>query len=724
MHFRKGHHELSVMEAVDNLSHMAELDLTAPVEKVESKGLTEEQLKERLSALSWHDPEYYAYNKERIKETFEALLKYLKEIYEKDKGHMREEQMQRGIQAMMLLAGEAAQKVDHCTGIFKGEKVTELKAFKELQHFYLTKVVQRFHILPEVEEKWNEEWGAGQVSEMKEAPLRDLDAVRRDREYELFLVRQTDGTAFFNRPLLHHMQLVGQFDKLLADPTMEDPFLRIEMIADREAMSHAKEILNAAGPHIDEFYKQALKFKRVDFVASIQKALMALMMAADSRRLIQNVVGKHCLNYFQDFQIYLRKALNSAEYQKLASHPEEYSEGFLQSVYSLCHVLCALQFLKIGSRQEMVLFIHGLIGRGRKGSVTQGQTSSPLALWNNLRDKDDSLRFYLRQSPNGPLMKTIQLFKEAEQLSGFDPLSLQNQPMQLYKVSGEGLHLSCLRIPSPTVQEHIHKAEVAQEFYGFLRSLTAKKMDQRHLLINLQDRTSWQEHARCFVLEEIQNAPEFRHVLVEATLPKNTEFYFQSGMYIEWDDAPEFLKQLKDQVISKEECGFYFPKELHSKEFAAFVDTAIKTVHSVFFGSKERLLHKNRLDFIEIFYLLLALKLIDLCKPDTLSFTCKDGVDTSTAAAAGLYALLRMANGPAEWTKQEKDFLLWMLYAPSLSVRERPIDSMRFDRMASALAVIAAELEARHRKTVEGCAHLFKLPFFEGFKVQEASEQE
>jgi hypothetical protein len=82
-----------------------------------------------MHLLSWHDPEYHKYNQDRIRETFQALYKYLNDLYEKDKGQLRDEETQRGIQAMMLLAGEAAQKIDNFTDIFKqeGESVTALK---------------------------------------------------------------------------------------------------------------------------------------------------------------------------------------------------------------------------------------------------------------------------------------------------------------------------------------------------------------------------------------------------------------------------------------------------------------------------------------------------------------------------------------------------------------------------------------------------------------------
>ncbi|MBS0604347.1 MAG: hypothetical protein JSS60_04825 [Verrucomicrobia bacterium] len=725
MQFRKGHPELSVLEAVDNLSHMAELDLTVPEEKIKPAELTEEQISERMHALSWHDPEYYAFNRERVKETFTTLLKYMKDLYEKDKGHLREDLTQRGIQAIMLLATEAAQKIDNFTDIFKGEKeaesVTELKEFKELQHFYLTKVVQRFQTIMESEEPWQEEWGTGEIPDTATAALRDLETVRRDKEYELFQNRKEDGTPYFNRNLLRHMQLMGQFDVLLADPTMEDPFMRIQMILDRDAHLASKEILHLAAPYIDEFYKEALKFKNIPFVASINKGLMALMLAGNNRNLMQNAVGKYALNYYTDFHYYLRQALASLEYRKFIANPPDLSEGFLHSVMNLSHVLCTSFFLKVGSRKDMVAFIHMLIEKGGRGSATQSQTASPLSLWNNLRDQDDSIRYLLKQYPNGPLMKTLKLFREDFQMKGFDPIAQLNQPSQLFTVASNEMHISCIRIPSPTSQLNTAKAEIVDEFCGFIRSLASVKRNQRHLLINLQDRTSWLDHARCTAIEEIQKNKEFKGTLMVVTLPKNTDFYMQSGAYIEWDDAQEFMKLVKEQVESGELCGFYFPPEIDQKELIKFTGEAIKTVHAVFFAGKDRLVHKNRLDFIEIFYQLLTLKVIQDFKPDTLSFTCKDAVDTGAAASAEMFAFLRMMNDPSHFTKEEKDFLLWMIYAPALAVRERAIDIHRMNRMLSALSIVNAELEAHFAETVAACGKLYTIPFFEGVKVKEVS---
>ncbi len=726
MLIRKGQEEISVMEAVDNLSHMAEIDLTAPIKGLNVQELTEEQISEQMQTLSWHDPEYFVYNRERVKDTLTAVFKYLKSLHEKDKGQLRDIDTQKAIQAIILLVNEAAEKLDKYTEMFKGPQkagsVKELKEFKDLMHFYQTKVFQRYQTIPETEEKWKDEWGTETEEELldiKRKGLKDLETVRRDNEYELFFITKEDGRPFFHRNLLRHIRLVGQFDELMIDSTEEDPFLRIKVMQDRDLHHAAQHILHVASPYVDDFCKEALKHRDMEFAACISKSLMALMLASNPRNLMQNSAGKSAISYYADFHFYLRQALASKEYNRFVSFPPSHSERFFNALINLTHVLCTSFFLRVGSRRDMVGFIHHLIERGGKGSIVRSQTSSPLSVWNQLLDSDQEIRHLLKQFPNGPLMKTVDAFREEVEIAGFDPVAQENISCQLFTIVNDDMHISCVRIPSPTGQTVINKASVIEEFMGFLRSLSAHGRGQRHLLVNLQDRTSWQEHARCVAIEEIQKSAEFADSTAIVTLAKNTDFYWQSSHYLHVNEADAFIQQFKEQIASEEQCGFHFPQGINKEELMAFADKTMPLIHREFFGSKPTLLRKNRLDFIEIFYNLFVLKIIELYKPDTLSFTCKDGVDTSAAASAELYAFLRLMNDGPAWKKEEKDFLLWMIYSAALTVRERAIDIQRFNRLVSSMETVGAELEAHHDKVVSTFSKLFKLSFFKEVKVKE-----
>lgn len=703
------HEGLTILEAVDILSSMAEL---------ESHGeLIEEPVGDHPS-LQWLDPHRAEENRERVKETFRVLNRYLHHMYAKEKTHLKDPETQKGIQAIMLLAGEAAQKVDKFTTLFQDSLTTRLPEYQELQQFYLSKVIKRFHEAIEKEESWQKEWSTLEpdVLDSQRKGLKDLEAVRRDQDYELFYIRKEDGRPFFNRNLLRHIKLVGDFDETVHDPEGEDPFLKIKLIQDREMHVSAKEILHAVAPYMDEFYIEALRYKEMRFVSDLSKALMALMLASNPHNLMENTNGKSALRYFADFHVFLRSALDSDEYRKFVATPPELSEKFSLILMNLSHALCRFFFLRAGTRKEIVAFIHRLIERGSRSAA--GEEKS---IWNLMVKEDESIRNVLKRFPNGPLLKTLDVMREGEDKEGYDPFMQGNLPCQLFNFAYGDSHVSCLRIPSPTKQEYINEAQVVEEFKGFLRSLTLKMSGQKHLLINLQDRTSWQERARCLALEEMQKEAEFSKSLAVVTLAKNTDFYHQTATYQSLNQADLFIEQLKEQIAGAEECGFYFPPQLKKSDLTHFAAQAAAFIHRFFFEGKETLSRKSRIDFIEIFYYLLVMQLVEWTHSDSFSLTCKDAIDKGEAMSAGLFSFLKMLSGNSQWSKQDKDFLLWMFYSPAFLIRERAIDAGEFNRTVSGLSQAEQSLKVHKQAFLEASDKLFTTPIFSDLKVQELS---
>ena len=126
MRMRKQNEGLTVMDAVDNLSHIVELDLSAPLEKGKIQALSEEEMKEHMETLSWYDPEYFVYNREKVKETFRALHQYMKDLFQKDKGKLKSVETQKALRAIMLLASEAVEKLDAFTKLSQDKKVASV----------------------------------------------------------------------------------------------------------------------------------------------------------------------------------------------------------------------------------------------------------------------------------------------------------------------------------------------------------------------------------------------------------------------------------------------------------------------------------------------------------------------------------------------------------------------------------------------------------------------
>jgi hypothetical protein len=189
---KKKRGRITVLEAVDNLSHLADLD-------VEKKEETE-----------WTDPAKLQENQDAIRETFRTLTAYLQHLYQKERDELGYPQMQKGIQAMMQLAGEAVEKVGKYTKLFKGTHAQEgaIPEFKQLQQFYLSKVFSKVK-QEKGKESWEEE-GTENLEEERKA-LKDLEAVQQDDEYELFFIAQEDGTPFFHPPASPPYPHGGQF---------------------------------------------------------------------------------------------------------------------------------------------------------------------------------------------------------------------------------------------------------------------------------------------------------------------------------------------------------------------------------------------------------------------------------------------------------------------------------------------------------------------------------
>lgn len=689
--------ELSVMEAVDELSRMAEIDHSLSGAELEGKEIKQE----------------------KVKQTFRVLHNYLKHLYEHDKGHFEDAHTRQGVQAIMGMASEAAQKIDRFTVLFKGAHgeggIQELKEFQDLQQFYLTKIMKKFEATLASEEAWQAEWGGQEVDllDIQRRGLKDLETVRRDKEYELFFIRKEDGRPFFNRNLMRHIKLVGEFDETLGDPTGEDPFLKIKPIEDGQLHAGARQLLEETRPLVESFFKEALKYKDNAFVTGLGKSVMALYLAANPRNLMQNTQGKSALLYFADFQMYLRLALQAPEYTEARETPAEQMDPFMVTALQLAHRLSAQFFLRRPKRAEAAALLLKLLEKAVQHKPLSREGKNPLWLWNSLLDDDEKLRNLIKRYPNGPLMKTLDAVKEAEGLRGFDPIIQDNLPYSLFKVEGGVIATEFLHLPAPVSQKHIDKVEIVEEFQAFLRGLAQKGKKEKLLLINLQDRTSWQEHARASALEGLQKSAEFTGHLIVITLPVNTDFYNQSENYENLDDAKIFIDQLLEQVASGEECGYYFPQALAGKELNSFAKKCSETIHQCFFGEKKQLTRKNRLDFIQLFYLFLTLYLIEKIRPDFASFTCKDAIDTGAAMSSAMFSLIKILGKSPEWTEKDKDLLLYLLYAPSIMVRERAIEKTCLHRFVSGLSLVQAEVEAQGAKLCKNLNKLFNEPIFD-----------
>lgn len=690
--------ELSVMEAVDILSNMAEVDLKASIELEDTEN--EEELP---TEINWRSPKEALGNEAVVRETFRVLHRYFQNMVRNDRNILKDVEKMRGVQAIMLLAEEATQKMDKFAAIYpdRFKAISKLKEYTDLQKYYRQQMLKQMSMPPEEVEDWENDF----VSvESQKRGLQDIEAVRKDQYYELFFIKNENDKPYFNKSLLRHIRLIGNFDDLITKVEGEDPLMQMRELLDRELHQGAKEALRLAAPYIDTFYTQGMKLKEKPFAGSLNKAVMALRMAANPKNLIENQSFKSCLEYYGDFHRFLREAMIAPGYRK-AITKESPEDPFTHSMILLTHALCCYFFLRIEPVKEGIGLLHRMIDRGEEMREIKGKKKD---LWERILDEDESIRYLLKHFPNGPLMRTLDAFREDEEHEGWDPLAHGNFPSQLFAFSSGPLHISVLRIPCPVKQAYINLAEPVEEFHGFLRFYQHEMKKDKHLLINLQDRTSWQEYARCKAMEKLCLKADYYNTFYLLGLPKNTSFFVQEQEYAQMSGAPVFMEQFKQQILSGMECGFFLLEAIKKEDIENFIDESFKVIHDCFFDGNTTLKRIERLNFIEIFYTLFTLKIVDICKIDSVSFTCKDAVDTGMMQTGAFWGIIRLLSSEKPLSKEEMDFLRWIFYNPALLIRERAINDARFKRAILAIEVVHKAANSNYTGVIRELNRLYK----------------
>ncbi len=683
-HEKNLNHGISLMEAVDTLSAIADLDL--------NKKLEDEAFTEKLQKVTSYGGQI---DIPAVKEIFKTILTHLKNLYVDESNYVNDEKKNERVKTIMILVGEAATKLDKMTDVFhlKTKSIHDLKEYKQLQEFYITRIAKK------IDEGMLGRWILGiqgrqelELSKREGSPKNlhanhvfiDLEGVKKDSEYELFFIRKEDGTRFFNPKLIRSIKLVCDFGSYFKGDRRDDPFADIQLLIDRSFHVSAKNMVNQLNPAMHRFYHEAATHQHNEMVLILHKAFIALMLCANSKNLLRNDPIKSCLEYFSDFQFFLRSALSTREYQRLLAYPEQKTNTLNTCLIDTMQTLMYAFYLSKPGLADMISFIENLIHEAvhEQSSEHEEAAKKSKQLWNHLASDYAAMSKLMRRHPSGHLQKILKLVEEGN-YKFFDPLIQHNIPMELMHLYCNDLKIINMRTAAPVYQEQIQKVMITEEFKTFVKSLAQR--EDKLLMINYQDRTSWREHARAKALEDMQNNPEFKNCLSVVTLAKDTEFYNQDAPYDKDNRASDFIMHFREH-LKDESSGFYFPKEIFKKILGSFTDETMKIVHNYFFQSKNVLTKDQRLDFIEIFYFFLELKILSCLKPNIISLTCKDGVDISSAENLKVTAFLTILN-QEKYSENDLELMNLMIYGAPLMVRERLMLPDRFGRVLSAIKV-------------------------------------
>lgn len=556
-----------------------------------------------------------------------------------------------GIVSILELTAQAAEKMDGYLSFRFGKGEISLRegpSFLSLQRIYQENVAK----------------------DPGEGDLWDRERLREDLEYEMFFLKDPEGFPYFSSEMVREMRIRAEFSATGAS-FEEDPFLQVQAMWDREAQGSAAYMLQMEKKSILLFYQRKKEWFSLEWGEEIHKAILALFLAANPHNLVSEAKGKHCLQYFADFLTFLRSALRSREYLEdphAFSWLREVTLGLSRAFFTHPSTI----------RQEMIGLLHRSMRKGEELAPTVRRGSSPLE---EVAYQDEKLRFLFARFPSGPLLRLLDLLQQGEtgEEEGFDPVLQGNYPHLLWeKKIGKNV-VQFLKIPSPTYQLHIQKADVVPEFRAFLSSLDSSSS---HLLVQLQDKTSAQEFARVKALDLLQKNVEFRAKLQILTLPKSTSFYHQKEEYLHCPSSEVFFRQIEEQIEGEDSTGFGFPSRFGKEALLRFVKKEIPRLHRELFSSKKGLSREERQAFLERLYHAIICEAIEVVGATSISFTCKDSVDTGAAAMALFYAL---EEGLEE--KGKRDFFFYLLYAPAILVRERAIQGERLGRVLGCLGL-------------------------------------
>lgn len=680
--------ESEFIEAVNYLSHLIELK---PFEREAKHGNEQENNFNE-------DEQDDLLKREKVQQIFRTILNYLRKVYESDREYFHPQQMEKSVYAVMALADEAVKKWDKYTLLFKKtqnrESVQLLKEYRDLKQFFKSKVVRFNKKALEVRVEDQRITDNGFL-------IKDLETIRSDADYELLLLRKEEGGYFAPSALLRHILLVGQSDELLLHSEYQELISHLRATKDLQAHMIAQEMLKQSLPSIDNFFKQVKELRIEECMICMSKALIALMLAANPYNLMRNDADKVCEQYLVDFCVFLRQAISQPRSSPLTA-----------LIDPLYHKLSYLLFTQACRYEKALELIGQLIAMGH--SKNELLSAQKIQLDSVILYQDIAIRAALKSHPSGPLMQALALVRDQRLGQGLDLCTQKNWPIQIYTILMEQLKISCMKIASMTMQTTLTDVELIPEFIGFMQVLASR--DQKYLVINLQNRSSWQEKTRCTCLEKSQYKQEFSDHLSVITFDKDSDFYHQREGN---SKASDFLLKCAQEVLSGQEYGFYFPPTVNSSRLTFFVNKALLLVHELFFDGKEEFSHQDRLDYIEIFHFFLFLHIIDQLKPDILSFTCKDGVDTSSIFSAEVFAWLHVMNHPEGLPKSKRDFLLYLLYAPAITLRGRSIDKDRIQRMASAMHIFIEKLNHNGFVIQEAFSQVYQMSFFKKAGVQE-----
>lgn len=665
---------LTISRALENLSYLAENDI------LEDSFLEPGEDKKTLIEKYSRPEEIYnkAGNKTVVfvKDTFNIALQFVRELHAYQANV--EDVSKNYASDIIHMVGEAAEEITRSSNLFRYayKGCDELDNLLYSHHLKKKRfsVKSNTRLAKKVEGVRQTLWGSSEKvlcprARVEHQSVNDvllsIEDIKRDYPYELLYLKRDDGTRFFENKVGNLIKLDGAYrDYEQQEFIGNDPFTKVRVWHDRGLCSISEHMLNRINEYVSEFYRQYPRYKEHAIVQDTHFMLMALKLSAQRQLLLENSPKKSCYEYFLDFLHYLRQVLQSRDYQNYINHPPK-KGSFFCYVLDFIHTLCFILYTREEEGSDSAEVIEEIEQLAPKSNKKRKKAT----LTEEMSSRYQALSEVVSSFPNGPLFKMLD-YLQTNFNQTYDPIQHINLPQRLFNLSIADKEVALLRLPSPTSQEYVSKAELVPEFIGFLRAYQQDSFQRKHLMVNLQGRLNWLERARSQSIEELQRDGELSHSITVLSLVQDSDFVHQRGPYTNLQNANTFMRLLLEKV-RQEEGQYFLPKAIQKQLNSTKLKQIANFVHRFAFEKKSELMQKERQCFIEMFYFICMTRLLVSESPNSFSFTCKDAVDHGMARSFLFYTASKLLVEMEQVEFKDVKRVWELMLSPSLLVRER-----------------------------------------------------
>lgn len=704
--------DVSIVSAIETLSSIADLELSSTLQDPLMIAPPPKEAPVMVKTVRW----LHQKNAERmhsiIREKLHVILNYLKHFYASERERFARKESIEGIRTIMMLVDEASENLDRYTKLFLGAhstSVKETKEFMDLCNFYERKILpiavhrkvsSLISALPiaEILQKAGvspPEW----PTKIAYAPLTvELAGIQSDEDYELLLLRKTDGSRFFTPKLIRSMHLACDIEQAVDWQGRLQLQAEIAALKKGQAATEANFLVSNCYPLLDAFFHAAHRANDNQLVLDLYSPCIALMMAAlQAIHRSESLQAKGILEYTDDFRTLFNQFIHSSEFKRLLTYPttNEHSWEFavLKATESLCSNI-------IDGTPLSLEFVNGFKALLAKG---MGKAEEEIGAPNGTLSHTLNLNFAALRSLIGTRGDTTiaRMLHELEvrPFLSFEPLVGESLPTNLFALSWRGDLIPIVRLPSPTKQELIDRATPSEVFQ--IAARRHGRSTGKFIIVNLQDRTGWKDGARCQAIEELSRDDEMKKSISILSLPCDGDFYLQEGSYEDLSNADQFKEELLDHMTEPAR-GVLFPRTFGPK-VGGELKELIDALHVAMFGGAKELSQAERHEFIDLIHVLLILRAVEEVHPDIIFICSKDSIDRTLVTIGNLFSFLKLINHRPS-SNEEKDWLGATVLGLPLLHRDRLLFANRYTRMTTFIRfleeIAEGEDETRYRTTL------------------------